>query len=147
MYSFTSPSLSLSSPSLSSPSILSPSFLSPSPQEVCEIFKRHPGCEDFNFQRTLDYECGERASKMLSWIQCLMCEIPCECPMPWGPEVPMLRFIIDRIVGRERAMRLVPQLVSHSEHEIIAIQNTYDFDGKIEKLTIFTSTEDIGFNE
>jgi hypothetical protein len=145
MYSFTSPSLS--SPSLSSPSILSPSFLSPSPQEVCEIFKRHPGCEDFNFQRTLDYECGERAPQMLSWIQCLMCEIPCECPMPWGAEVPMLRFIIDRVVGRERAMRLVPQLVSHSEHEIIAIQNTYDFDGKIERLTLFTSTEDIGFIE
>ena len=134
--------MSCTSPS----SVLSP-ILSPSPQEVFEIFKRHPGCEDFNFQRTLDYECGERAPQMLSWIQCLMCEIPCECPIPWGAEVPMLRFIIDRVVGRERAMRLVPQLVSHSDREIIAIQNTYDFDGTIEKLTLFTSTEDIGFIE
>jgi len=122
--------------------------VSPSPEEVYDIFKRNPTSEEFCFQRTLEYECGEHSSKVISWIQCLFCDIPCECPLPWGRDEPILRFIIDRIVGRDRAMRLIPQLVSHAEHEIIAVVSAYDFYGKIEKITLFKNPEyhgDIGF--
>jgi len=131
--------------SFSSPDFSSPSFVSPSPEEVYEIFKRVPSGENC-FQRTLEYECGEHYQKVLSWIQCLIYDTPCECPMPWGRDKPIMRFIVDNVIGRGRAKKLIPHLVSNDENKIVAVVNVYEVDGKTERITLFRTIEDVMFN-
>ena len=121
----------------------SPSFVSPSPEEVYEIFKRVPSDEDFCFQRTLEYECGEHYQEVLAWIHCLVNDVPCECPMPWGRDKPIMRFIVDNVVGRGRAKKLIPRLVSNDEAQVVAVVNVYEVDGKEERITLFKSLEDV----
>ena len=132
--------------SFSSPDFSSPSFVSPSPEEAYEIFKRVPSGEDFCFQRTLEYECGEEYQCVLYWIHCLVNDVPCECPMRWGRDKPIMRFIVDNVIGRSRAKKLIPQLVSNDEAKIVAVVNVYEVDGKEERITLFRKIEDVMFN-